>query len=189
MPRGVHPEDAGRHHHNARVGSKTDCVPVNKLPTFPSIGAASGGTGIPSAVFKQAKREGCPAFSAGNRVHLDAFLAWWFDPSRSNAAGGAESKDEAERRKAVADADLREIARAKARNQLVPVVEVERWGETIFLAVRQGILAATELTDRSKDELLQNLQRLTREASDAAAIAAAGGSDGGEAEPATEADG
>jgi hypothetical protein len=162
----------------------------SSLPTYPSIGAAAGGTGIPAAVLKQAKRDGCPAFSAGNRVHLDRFLEWWFDPARAQAAGaGAESIEEAERRKAVADADLREIARAKAREQLIPVVEVERWGETVFLAVRQGILSATELTDRSKDEILENLQRLTREASDAAAIASAGEGDGCEAEPAAEADG
>lgn len=158
------------------------------LSHYASIQQCAGATGVPASLLKATKRKGCPAFT-GTRVHFDRWLKWYFNGGMGDGENEAESIDEAERRKAVAEADLKEIARAKAREELVPVAEVGRWGETVFVALRQAILSATELTERSKDELLANLQRLTRDSSNAAAIAAAGGADGGEAEPSAEADG
>jgi hypothetical protein len=47
---------------------------------------AAAATGIPLSAFKAAKRGGCRAFDH-SRVHLAAFLAWWF------AQGGDTNDD------------------------------------------------------------------------------------------------
>ena len=49
-------------------------IPAN----FPTMGALSGSLGIPLATLKNAKRAGCPAFSASGRVELGAFIRWHF---------------------------------------------------------------------------------------------------------------
>lgn len=48
-----------------------------KLPVFDSIAQCSSATGIPLAVLRFAKRNGCPAFDY-SRVKLSEFLEWHF---------------------------------------------------------------------------------------------------------------
>lgn len=38
----------------------------------------AGATGIPVAVLKQAKKDGCPGFTSNSRVDLAQFLGWFF---------------------------------------------------------------------------------------------------------------
>ena len=134
---------------------------VKRLPTYPSLRACVASTGIPLAELRNARTRGCPGVRANGTVNLGEFLAWYWSGS---ATPDQETIEDAERRKVVAEADLKEILRAKSRKELVPVDDVARWAENVAVSLRQGILSATELTERSRDELLVNLQRLTRQA-------------------------
>lgn len=55
-----------------------------KLPHFPSIKSCSASTGIPLAILKQAKANGCPAFRQNNSVSLGEFLRWFFQQAIDN---------------------------------------------------------------------------------------------------------
>ena len=48
------------------------------LPTYPSLAACSGATGIPLAALKKAKKAGCDAFTTNGRVTLAKLLRWVF---------------------------------------------------------------------------------------------------------------
>ena len=50
--------------------------------TFDSIGQAAGATGIPLAILRWAKKEGCSAFK-GSRFYLPEFLKWYFSKQES----------------------------------------------------------------------------------------------------------
>jgi hypothetical protein len=57
--------------------------PRNPEPVFESLAACAGATGIPEMILKSAKRKGCPAFEAGNRIRLYALTHWLFDAART----------------------------------------------------------------------------------------------------------
>lgn len=61
-----------------------------KLPVYDSIEACSGATGIPRALLKAAKKQGCLAFKS-NRVDLSIVLRWAFSPA-SEGAGNWDDK-------------------------------------------------------------------------------------------------
>ena len=44
---------------------------------YPSFEACAADTGIPVALLKRAKRQGCPALR-GNQVQMGPFLRWWY---------------------------------------------------------------------------------------------------------------
>lgn len=131
------------------------------LPLYSNQVACSEDTGIPLATLRQAKAAGCPAFQS-NRVELRPLLKWLFDPMRREGEV-EETKEQAYRRKAVADANMAEIEEAKMRGDLILTQDVERWASGVFIALKQGILASG-LINEEKDELLAHLQRLTIEA-------------------------
>ena len=56
------------------------------LPIYESIRQASGSTGVPVAIWRDAKRRGCPAFKSGNRIDLGLFLLWHFTNSGDKPA-------------------------------------------------------------------------------------------------------
>ena len=51
---------------------------ANKLPTYMSMSACAGQTGIPLATLKAAKRDGCTAFTDSGRVELEGLLRYLF---------------------------------------------------------------------------------------------------------------
>lgn len=51
---------------------------ASNLPIYPSMQACEAATGIPKSAQQQAKRAGCDAFDAGNRVHLEKLLRFLF---------------------------------------------------------------------------------------------------------------
>jgi len=61
-----------------------------KLPIYASMGDCSGATGIPLSLLKHARRTGCPAFHASNRVDLAEFIKWAF---RQDATTGEDGFD------------------------------------------------------------------------------------------------
>jgi hypothetical protein len=84
-----------------------------KLPVYPSMASCSGATGIPLAVLKQSKRDGCDAFDRKNRVHLTKLLPWIF---RETDDGGNSNWPERLKR---AQALLAEMEVEAERNRLV----------------------------------------------------------------------
>lgn len=127
---------------------------IPPLPVYSAQTIASVHTGIPITVFRAAKAAGCPAF-VSNKVSLRPFLEWYFKEQREHGGNHRERKEKA-------DADLAEIKVEQARGNLVAIAAVEKWAETVFVSLRQGILAST-LLETEKDELLTNLQRLIDE--------------------------
>jgi outer membrane murein-binding lipoprotein Lpp len=84
------------------------------LPTFPSMIACAGATGIPLAALRQAKRAGCPAFDQANRVHLAPLLRWLF------SVGATEMKNTDWHARLKRSQALRsELETAKRRGELV----------------------------------------------------------------------
>lgn len=86
------------------------------LPTYPSMQACEAATGVPKSVQQQAKRDGCGAFDAGNRVHLEALLRWLF----RGEEGGENWPDRLKRAQALkAEKEL-----AVMEGELVPIADV-----------------------------------------------------------------
>ena len=52
---------------------------------FPTMKAMTGATGIPIAVLKHSKKDGCPAFHKSNRIRFDVWVKWWFSPDNQRA--------------------------------------------------------------------------------------------------------
>ena len=95
-----------------------------KLPTYPSMSACAGATGIPAEVLRKAKNAGCPAFHSNGRVNLSALLPWLFTPVAGEAAA-KESFREAELREKIAKADLLELKRKEREKDLVNMGEAK----------------------------------------------------------------
>jgi hypothetical protein len=101
----------------SKRGPKAPTVPT----LFPSMKACAGATGIPMHVLSQAKKDGCPAFHASNRVDLKLFLSWIFDQPRRKAS--EETMEEAARREQIARADLLELKRQEREQDLVNMAQ------------------------------------------------------------------
>lgn len=69
----------------AKKGQADSSLGANRftLPTYDSIAQCSASTGIPVAVLRFAKKNGCSAFDY-SRVKLGAFLEWYFAQSDAN---------------------------------------------------------------------------------------------------------
>lgn len=63
-----------------------DAGPI-EWPRFDSIAQASSRTGLPVAMFRLAKKEGCPGFR-DSRVYFGEFLKWW------GQRGGEEASED-----------------------------------------------------------------------------------------------
>lgn len=87
--------------------------PMDDLPLFVNMNACAEATGIPLAVLKSAKREGCPAFRY-SRINLKEFLQWWFarDPE-----GGIDWTKRSKR----AEALTRELKLEESRDHVCDV--------------------------------------------------------------------
>lgn len=94
---------------------------MNKLDIrqFGSMGQASAASGIPLAILKSAKREGCPAFIR-DRVDLGEFIVWWF-------AQDHESDIDWGKRDKRASALTKEVKLEAARDHVVDVSLVTRF--------------------------------------------------------------
>ena len=103
-----------------------------ELPIFDSMAACASATGIPKAVLRAAKRQGCPAFRS-NRVALGPFLTWYFSRPTRELDDGTRSLEEEQARLARIRADLLDIQRRERERELVPLAGVQRmalagWG-------------------------------------------------------------
>jgi hypothetical protein len=77
------------------VNKPTKKKQETRLPIFESQGECAGQTGIPLPLIRKARREGCPAFIAGNRIDLGALLKWIFtDEDEAGAINWSEKLDE-----------------------------------------------------------------------------------------------
>ena len=83
------------------------------IPMFSSMAQCSEMTGIPMAILKSARREGCPAFSFG-RIDLAEFCRWWF-------ARDQEGTIDWTKRSKRAEALTRELKLQEGRDQVVEV--------------------------------------------------------------------
>lgn len=59
---------------------------ATRLPIYESQGECAGQTGIPLALIRKARREGCEAFKAGNRIDLAVLLRWIFSDDDNDAS-------------------------------------------------------------------------------------------------------
>lgn len=107
--------------------------------------------------------------------------------------GGSQASSDAKERKLNAeaeaaeyDAQLKEIAVARARGELVLTEDVKRWSFGIFTALRHGVLGSS-LLDTEKDELIASLRKLTERCATPASDADDG--TGGDDDTATTDDG
>jgi len=107
--------------------------------TFPSLSACSSATGIPIALLRQAKREGCPAFDASNRIRLFPLLQWIFAQDRQ----ALENTDWHQRWKR-AQAETAEAELAIRRGKLI---------ERAWMAERIQVAAGVLNAFRVKSEL------------------------------------
>lgn len=76
----------------AFVGRLTEAPAA--LPTYASSADCSGQTKIPISFLKQARRQGCPAFHASNRVDLAVLIVWMFRPDAGEADDGTDWSNE-----------------------------------------------------------------------------------------------
>ena len=102
------------------------------IPMFGSMAACSEGTGIPMAVLKAAKREGCTAFSFG-RIDLAIFCRWWFAQDQENAIDWTKRNKRAE-------ALTRELKLQTERDQVVEVPLATRFIQNLVSNVFFGEL-------------------------------------------------
>jgi len=49
---------------------------ANEFPVYPSMSAAAGALNVNVDVLRRLKKQGCPAFDAGNRVNTERLLRW-----------------------------------------------------------------------------------------------------------------
>ena len=104
---------------------KKEQIPYKKraIPMFSSMSHCSEGTGIPMAVLKAARREGCTAFSFG-RIDLAEFTRWWFAKDQENAIDWTKRNKRAE-------ALTRELKLQNERDQVVDVPLTTRFVQNL----------------------------------------------------------
>lgn len=112
--------------------------PASILPTFDSMAACEGATGIPKAVQQQAKRDGCDSFDSHGRVNLEKLLRWLF--ARDQGANWADR--------------LKRAQALKAETELAVlqggVVEIEKVHESVDRCCAK---AAAVLTQKFETEM------------------------------------
>lgn len=115
--------------------SRSSAPPLQDV--YPSMQALSAATGIPVPVIRRAKKSGCPAFHASNRVNFRVLLRWLFETQQD---GNGESLEDAERRERIARANLLELEHKTKINELVPLEKVDdilrRWYAPVFNHLR-----------------------------------------------------
>lgn len=157
--------------------------PVLKQTRSPSLRATAAGLGVSLSTLQNAIATGRVSVGADGRVpdleRARAQLAMntlethprsapLREQGDAEAPVGGESLVEARRRKAVAEADLKETQRDLERAKLIPAVDVERRMSDVFAAARAHLLA---LPSRAKQTLphltasdLEALESVVREA-------------------------
>lgn len=140
---------------------------MSALPTYPSMAACTAATGIPRAVLQLAKKQGCPAFDAGNRVHLSKLLPWLF---RSDDEGGGEDWGTRLKR---AQALTAELKLEQTKKRLVDVDIIERVHQRVGLRSRAMLVTILEdeLPAKSAGRDAAEIRALNREAGDRVCLA------------------
>lgn len=106
------------------------------LPIYDSMDQCASATGIPLAVLKRAKREGCMHVQHG-RVHVGVFLKWFF--AKLSDLEGDEDRDWAAYDKRMS-AKLKEQKLETLRGQLIEFALVEN-----FIHYLEGVCFFAEL--------------------------------------------
>jgi hypothetical protein len=142
------------------------------------MAACSAASKIPMKILRQAKENGCPAFTSSGRVVLVELLEWLFSPSNRPNDDGVDWSRELTRWRA----ENERVENERLTGELVEVEAVFRTFQGVFISMRQTILGS-ELSDREKDELLNNLRALSYDEAKRNGIADTDGATDGEDAP------
>jgi hypothetical protein len=110
------------------------------FPTYPTIGACSGATGVPVSVLRRDKRAGCPAFAGSSRVDSGLWLRWHFSQSEEASILLDPSQEKAKLDESKRLAQEMENAVTVGQLQKRETIEREVW-ELGLLPLRQAIEA------------------------------------------------
>ena len=129
---------------------------------YPSFEACAAGTGIPVALLKRAKRQGCPALS-GNQVEMEPVLRWWYAAGKEKAADYDRERAE---QLMLQNHKLR-VALRRLKRELVPAEDVQRLGAELGSAIRKVLTrlhrAAPSLEGRKADLIEARLREQEEE--------------------------
>lgn len=120
-------------------------------PEYDSMAQCSAMTGIPLAVLKAAKKNGCPAFNH-HRIQLGELLPWLFDESRQSESeamwGAAEYQNwRARREKILHDRDARKLVLRDEIRRACESVMAELFAEVERFFVEEGPATLKGLTE------------------------------------------
>ncbi len=129
---------------------------------YPSFEACAEATGIPVALLKQAKRQGCPALS-GNRVEMGPFLRWWYAKGKEQVADYERERAE---QMVLQNTKLR-MALRRLKRELVPAEEAHRLDAELGGAIRKVLTrlhrAAPSLDGRTLEVIEARLEEQEQE--------------------------
>jgi phage terminase Nu1 subunit (DNA packaging protein) len=130
-----------------------------------TVNSLSEETGLDRRTIKKILADTAPVESDGKTdfYKLSDFIKALIEYHKPKGDASEAALVAARTRLTNADADIREVERARIRNEVMETETVFRVIENRDLAIRRTILTTPDLTDERKDAILRSLQQVTLE--------------------------